>query len=127
MMNVALWIVQILLALAFLLAGGMKLTQPKEKLAESMPWVEGFSPGTVRLIGVLEILGAIGLVLPALTGILPWLTPLAAVGLALTMIGGAVVNLRRGEAQPIIANVVLLVLAVFVAYGRFVPVQGLIT
>jgi uncharacterized membrane protein YphA (DoxX/SURF4 family) len=126
-MDIALWIAQILLALAFLLAGGIKLTQPKEKLVGNMPWVEDYSLGTVRLIGGLEILGAIGLVLPALTGILPWLTPLAAVGLALTMIGGAIINLRRGEAQPIFANVVLFALALFVAYGRVPPVQGLIT
>ena len=68
-----------------------------------------------------------GLVLPALTEILPWLTPLAAVGLGLTMMGGAIVNLPRRESQHVIASVVLFVLALVVAYGQFVPVEGLIT
>ena len=119
-MNIALWIVQILLALAFLMAGGMKAMQPKEKLAEKMAWVENVSPGIIRLIGILEILGAIGVVLPALTGILPWLTPLAAVGLVLTMIGAAITHLRRSEYSMMIPGLVLLVLAAFVVYGRFV-------
>lgn len=119
-MNIALWVVQGLLAIAFLMAGAMKSTRSKEKLAENMPWVNDFSAGTVRLIGILEILGAIGLILPKLTGILTWLTPTAAVGLVLTMIGAALTHLRRGENSNVLMNGVLLVLAAFVAYGRFV-------
>ncbi|MFQ5342775.1 MAG: DoxX family protein [Anaerolineae bacterium] len=119
-MNIALWVVQGLLAIAFLMAGGMKATRPKEKLAENMAWVNDFSAGTIRLIGILEVLGAIGVVLPKLTGILPWLTPTAAVGLVLTMIGAALTHLRRGENSNIVMNAVLLVMAAFVAYGRFV-------
>jgi len=119
-MNIALWIVQGLLAVAFLMAGAMKATRSKEQLAENMAWVNDFSAGTIRLIGILEVLGAIGLVLPKLTGILPWLTPTAAVGLVLTMIGAALTHLRRGENSNIMMNVVLLVMAAFVAYGRFV-------
>lgn len=122
-MIIALWTVQILLALAFLMAGFMKATRPKEELQDKMAYVEDFSQGTVRLIGTLEILGAIGLVLPVLTGILPWLTPLAAVGLALTMVGAAITHIRRGESQMIVTNVVLLALAAFVAYGRFIVVS----
>jgi uncharacterized membrane protein YphA (DoxX/SURF4 family) len=118
-MNIALWIVQALLAIAFGMAGLMKITQPKEKLAAQQPWVEDFAPTTVKLIGTLEVLGAIGLILPLLTGILPWLTPLAAVGLALTMLGAMATHLRRHEHPNLIANLVLLVLAAFVAYGRF--------
>ncbi|MDQ5853545.1 MAG: DoxX family protein [Chloroflexota bacterium] len=118
-MNIALWIVQALLAVAFGMAGIMKLTQPKEKLAAQMGWVEDFAPTTVKGIGLLEVLGAIGLILPRLTGILPWLTPLAAIGLVLTMLGAIVTHLRRHENQMIVANVVLLALAAFVAYGRF--------
>lgn len=121
-MNTALWIVQILLALAFGMAGIMKATQPKEKLAQQMKWVEDFAPNTVKGIGTLELLAAIGLVLPALTGILPILTPLAAVGLVLTMIGAALTHLRRKETPMIAINAVLLALAAFVAYGRFVLV-----
>ena len=117
-MNIALWVVQGLLALAFVMAGAMKVFQPKEKLAAQMAWVNDFSPGTVKLIGALEVLGAIGLVAPMLTGILPWLTPLAAVGLVLTMLGAIVTHVRRGENQMLIANIVLGLLAAFVAYGR---------
>ena len=118
-MGIALWVVQVLLALAFLGAGATKLSQPKEKLLKNMAWVEDFSQRTVRLIGTLEVLGAIGVVLPALTGILPWLTPLAALGLVLLMIGAALTHLRRTEYGYIAMNVVLLVLVAFVAYGRF--------
>ena len=118
-MGVALWVVQGLLAVAFLGAGAMKLSQPKKKLAENMSWVEDFSQPAVRLIGAVEVLGAIGVVLPALTGILPWLTPLAALGLVLLMVGAALTHLRRKEYGNIAVNVVLLVLAASVAYGRF--------
>jgi uncharacterized membrane protein YphA (DoxX/SURF4 family) len=121
-MNTAVWIVQILLALAFIAAGFMKATQPKEKLYANMQWVEDFSPNIIKAIGVIEILGGLGLVLPALTGILPWLTPLAGIGLALDMIGAILTHVRRKENSIIVANLVLLALAAFVAYGRFVAV-----
>jgi uncharacterized membrane protein YphA (DoxX/SURF4 family) len=119
-METALWIVQILLAALFLMSGLMKAMQPRKKLAERTPYVEDFTDGQIRTIGILEVLAAVGLVLPAVTGILPWLTPLAAVGLALTMVGAIIVHLRRGEYPSIIINVVLLALGLFVAYGRFV-------
>ena len=119
-MNIALWIVQILLALAFAMAGIMKVTQPIDRLETRMEWVKDVGPRGVPLIGSLEILGAIGLILPAVTGILPWLTPLAAACLALTMIGAMIVHGRRGEYSQIGINVILLLLTLFVAYGRFV-------
>ena len=119
-MNIALWVVQALLALAFGMAGTMKLTQPREKLTTQMGWVEDFAPTTVKLIGALELLAALGLILPLLTGILPWLTPLAAIGLVLTMLGAMATHLRRGENQMLVANGVLLLLAALVTYGRFV-------
>lgn len=119
-MNIVLWVVQILLALVFAMAGIMKATQPFEKLAERMKWAKGVGPRGVRLIGVLEILGAIGLILPAVTGILPWLTPVAAIGLVLTMIGAMFTHGRRGEFSNMGFNLVLLLLAVFIVYGRFV-------
>jgi len=119
-MNVALWVLQVLLALFFLVAGVTKLSQRRVKLAPRMAWVSDFSDGQVKLIGALEVLGAAGLLLPALTGILPWLTPLAAVGLALTMAGAALTHWRRTEYRMIPINVVILLLAAFVAFGRFV-------
>ncbi|MBK6870762.1 MAG: DoxX family protein [Kineosporiaceae bacterium] len=121
-MNVFLWILAGLLAVAFLGAGAMKLSQPKAKLSASgMPWVDDFSAGQVKTIGALEVLAAIGLIGPPLTGIAPVLAPLAALGLVLTMIGAAVVHARRGETQGIVVNAVLLILAAVVAWGRFGP------
>ncbi len=119
-MNIVLWVVQGLLAAAFLMAGSNKLMRSKEQLKPMMAWVEDFSPQTLRVIGTIEVLGAIGLIVPAVTGILSGLTPLAAVGLVLTMLGAAATHLRRGEYPMIGVNAVLLVLALFVAYGRFV-------
>src|SRR5438270_10123428 len=121
-MNIVLWVVQILLALAFGMAGIMKVSQPIDKLETRMGWVKSVGPRGVRLIGTLEILGAIGLILPAVTGILPWLTPVAAIGLALTMIGAMITHGRRGEFSNMGFNLVLLLLAVFIVYGRFVAV-----
>ena len=120
-MNIALWVVQGLLALAFLMAGLMKVSRPKQQLYEAgMTYVEDLSEGTTKIIGMLEIAGAIGLILPALTGILPILTPLAAVGLALTMIGAMLTHIRRNEYIPqLVVNAILGGLAIFVIYGRF--------
>jgi hypothetical protein len=121
-MNTAVWIVQILLALAFGAAGFMKITQPREKLQSNMKWVEDFAPNTIKGIGTLEVLAAIGLILPFLIGIVPVLMPLAAVGLILLMGGAIYTHFRRGETPMAVVNLVLLALAVFVAYGRFVAV-----
>jgi uncharacterized membrane protein YphA (DoxX/SURF4 family) len=96
-MDALLWVLQILLALFFLVAGLTKVSQPRAKLVPRMAWVSDFSDGQVKLIGTLEILGAVGLLLPAVTGILPWLTPLAAAGLALVMVGAALTHWRRAQ------------------------------
>ncbi len=124
-MNIVLWILQGLLALMYLMVGFMKVTQSKDELkvkgAGRMGWVDDVSAGNVRLIGILELLAAIGLILPQLTGILPWLTPFAAVGLVLTMAGATMLHVRRGDGtQAIMTTIVLLLFAAFVAYGRFV-------
>ena len=121
-MNIVLRIIAGVLAAAFAAAGAMKLTQPKEKLAASgMAWTEDFNPGTVKLIGALEVLAAIGLILPAALGIAPVLVRFAALGLVLIMIGAIVTHARRKEAQVIGVNVVLLLLAAAVVWGRFGP------
>ena len=122
-MNVVLWVLAALLAAVFLAAGAMKLTQSKEKLAAnpSMAWSEKFPPGVIKMIGALEVLAAIGLILPAALEIVPVLVPLAAVGLVLMMIGAAVTHARRREYQPVVINLVLLALAASVAWGRFGP------
>src|SRR5919106_5734418 len=93
-MNVFLWILQAALAAIFLMSGVLKSTQPKDKLVQRLAWVEDFSPATVRLIGGVELLGSLGLILPAATGIAPVLTPLAASGLALTMALAVATHLR---------------------------------
>jgi uncharacterized membrane protein YphA (DoxX/SURF4 family) len=121
-MNVVLWVIAVLLAAAFLGAGAMKLLQSKEKLAASgMAWTEDFSAGQIKTIGALELLGAAGLILPAVLDVLPILVPIAAAGLAVTMAGAVVVHARRGENQGIVPAAVLLVLSVVVAWGRFGP------
>jgi len=119
-MNIALWIIAGLLAVAFLASGVMKLVQPKEKLAASgMGFAEDYSVGAVKAIGTLEVLAAVGLILPAVLDIAQVLVPLAAVGLVLLMIGAIVVHLRRHENQAIVTNLVIVALAVMVAWGRF--------
>ncbi|MBB5866964.1 putative membrane protein YphA (DoxX/SURF4 family) [Allocatelliglobosispora scoriae] len=118
-MNIALWIVQILLAVAFIAAGAMKATSPKEKLAPKLPWVNDFSAATVKFVGIAELLGGIGLILPWALDIAPILTPLAASGLALTMVLAAAYHARKKEYQGIVVNIVLLALSLFVAIGRF--------
>lgn len=120
-MNVALWVAQILLALTFGMAGVMKTTQPKDTLQEKLPWVQDFSPGTVRFIGAVELLAAIGLILPAVTGLATILTPLAATGLVIVQALAAVTHVRRRELAAVVFNVVLMALALFVAWGRFGP------
>lgn len=117
-MNIVIWVAQGLLALMFLMAGFMKLTQPKATLLEKVGgWVEGFSDGQIKMIGLVELLGSIGLVLPMLLNIYPFLTPVAALGLAVTMVGAAIVHLKRKES--VFMNMALLALALFVAIARF--------
>ena len=119
-MNIALWVVQGLLAVAYLLAGGMKASQPIDTMGKQMKWVRDVPPGLVRFIGAAEALGAIGLILPMLTGILPWLTPVAAVCLVVVQVAAFAFHVSRRETSSLAMNVVLLVLAAFVAYGRLV-------
>jgi hypothetical protein len=100
----------------------MKLIQPREKLAASgMGFAEDFGAGAVNAIGALEILAAVGLLLPAALDIAPVLVPLAAVGLVSLMVGAIITHVRRHEAWAIVMNLALLALAGFVAWGRFGP------
>ncbi|HZM74917.1 MAG TPA: DoxX family protein [Candidatus Limnocylindrales bacterium] len=121
-MNVVLWIIAGALAALLIPAGIMKLTQPREKLAATgLGWTMDFSPRSVKMIGALDALGGIGLVLPPLVGIAPVLAPIAAVGVALLMVGAMVVHGRRKEYPQVGFNIVLLILAAVVAWGRFGP------
>ena len=118
-MNIALWIVQILLALLFLFAGGTKLLLPIETLTAMGPPNQVVLPGLlVRFIGVCEVLGALGLVLPALLHIRPKLTPLAAAGLLIIMIGAVIVTIMGPGVGAAVPPLVVGLLCAFVAYGR---------
>jgi len=123
-MNLALWISAGVLAVV-LLGASSKMFVPKEKLADMLGaasrWVEDFSPGALKAIGGLELLGAVGLILPAALDIAPVLVPLAASGAVLLFVGAVIMRLRRGERATIVGDLVYLALAVFVAWGRFGP------
>ena len=118
LMNVALWMVQGLLAVLLLMAGVAKLTQPREKMLARAAWVEDFTDGPLKTIGGLEVLAAIGLILPGVTGIAPVLVPIAASGIILLLIGAVVVHTRRSEISNIAANLVIIAMAAFVAWER---------
>jgi hypothetical protein len=118
--NIALWIAQGLLGLAYLVAGGLKVVRPRRQLVASgnFDWMKDSSDAGVNAVGLVEILGAFGVILPRLTGIAPILTPIAAIGLVVVQIGALRVHLVRNERRPLPANVLLLLLAAFVAVGR---------
>ncbi|MBL9037244.1 MAG: DoxX family protein [Archangium sp.] len=117
-LHIALWVVQVLLGLAFLMAGTMKATKPIAELATQMPWAGAIPEALVRFIGVSEFLGGLGLILPSALRIQPKLTPIAASGLTLIMILAGGFHTMRGEAGlPI--NLVMGGLAAFIAWGRF--------
>ena len=120
--NLVLWIGQILLALAFLGVGyGHTLRFEQMSTRPGMTWLGAVGRDRMRVIGILEILGAIGLILPAATGFLPWLTPVAATALTVLMVLAIVLHARRpDEGRNIIGNVILGAIAALVAYGRFV-------
>jgi hypothetical protein len=121
-MNVALWIVAGILATAYLVGGGLKVIMPKDRIfatGTSAHWVEDFSSGAVKAIGTLEVLGALGLILPAVLDIAPVLVPVAAIGLGLIMVGAAVTRTRRREFRLLVADLTYLAATVFVAVGRF--------
>ena len=121
-MTYVLWTVQVLLAALFLFAGVMKLVLPLDKMTGPVP-----VPGLfLRFIGVCETLGALGLILPGLFRIRPGLTPLAAAGLVIIMLGATVLNLRGGDLFSTAVTVVVGLLAAFVAYGRWkiAPLRG---
>ena len=119
-MNIALWVVQGLLAAMYLLAGIMKTFQTA-KAKQQLPWAKNRSNEFVRFVGISELLGALGLTLPLLTGILPWLTPIAAIGLSLIQLLAIFSeHLPKKEYNVIPMNIVLLALSIFVIVGRWI-------
>jgi len=118
-MNIALWIVQVLLALAFGFAGFFKVSAPMTELIAKMVWPGAVGEPVVRFIGASELTGAIGLLLPSITRIKPQLSALAGAGLVVVMVLAAIFHSTRGEFQALPINLVLGGLAAFVAWGRF--------
>jgi uncharacterized membrane protein len=117
-MLIALWIITGLLALAFLGAGVLKLVRPRSALVDGgMPWAADYSPAVIKAIGAIEVIGAVGLVLPMLTSIAPLLSPIAALGLTIMMVGAVVVHARRRE--PIAPPLVLAILSAAAAVLGF--------
>jgi hypothetical protein len=118
-MNLALWITQGILALMYAMAGVMKVSQPIEKLVKTVTWADRFPLATVRFIGTIELLGAIGLIIPWALNIVPVLTPVAAAGLFTVQFLAIFHHAKHKEWKTIGFNLFLLALAAFVAYGRF--------
>jgi uncharacterized membrane protein YphA (DoxX/SURF4 family) len=121
-MNALLWTLQIVLAVVFAAAGATKLIRPRDRLAKALGgWVDEFPAPLLKPLGLAELLGALGLIAPPLVHLAPILTPLAAVGLVVTMIGAIVTHARRGEFPNVVVNVTLAVMAALVAWARFGP------
>lgn len=118
-LNIALWTVQALLSATLLWSATLKLFQPIAEMAAMWPWAGQVSPALVKFTGLVDALGALGLVLPGLLRIRPGLTPLAALGVLALMVCAAVFHILRGEASSIGVNVVVALLAGFVAWGRW--------
>ena len=118
-MNIALWIVAGVFGIAYVAGGIIKLTMPYEKYAAKLGWPEDFTPGNVRFMGVVEILGGLGLVLPGLVDIAPVLVPVAASCMALYMAGAITERLRRGEYKELLGDLLFLAAMIFIAWGRF--------
>ncbi len=116
--HIVLWIAQGLVAAMFIMAGFMKATQPIEALAESLPWVTSTPLGLVKFIGISELLGGVGLLLPAILRIKPFLTIWAALGIGVIMILAAIFHGSRGEFEAIGFNVFMLAIVLFIAWGR---------
>jgi uncharacterized membrane protein YphA (DoxX/SURF4 family) len=116
--NITLWIAQIILAAMFIMAGIMKSTQPIEKLSPSLPWTSQVPELLVRFIGVSELLGAIGLLLPSLLRIKPKLTVWAAAGIATIMLFAILFHISKGETAVIGINIFIALIALFVVWGR---------
>ena len=118
-LHITLWIAQVILAAMFLMSGFMKLSQPIDQLSKMLPWAAQVPEALVRFIGVAEVLGAVGLILPSLLRIQPKLSPIAAAGLALVMLFAVVFHISRGETPMIGMNFILIAIAAFIAWGRF--------
>ena len=118
-LHITLWVLQVLLAAMYIMAGMSKVSQPIDKLSQMLPWVTQMPEAIVRFIGTAEILGALGLILPSLLRIQPKLTPIAALGLVVVQLFAVAFHISRGETAVLGMNFVLIAVAAFIAWGRF--------
>ncbi|GAB3617757.1 DoxX family protein [Okibacterium endophyticum] len=118
-MNIALWIVTGIFAIAFTAGGILKLVSPYEKYAAKLHWPQDFTPGNVKFMGTIEVLGGLGLILPGLANTAPVLVPVAASGMALYMAGAVTERIRRVEYKELLGDLLFLAGMIFVAWGRF--------
>ena len=117
-LHITLWVVQIILGGMFIMAGIMKSSQPIIDLSQAVPWAAEVPAVLVRLIGLSELLGGIGLILPSLLRIKPILTPIAAIGILIIMVFALLYHISKGETDVIGINIVLGLIAAFIAWGR---------
>ena len=118
-MNIALWIVAIILGVAYTIGGIVKLSWAYERYAAKQPWARDFSARQINGIGVVELVGGLGILLPGLLDIAPVLVPVAASAMALYMAGAATERVRRNEPKEFLGDLVFLAALLFVAWGRF--------
>jgi hypothetical protein len=121
-MDIALWIVAGVFSVAYVAGGLIKLTWSHQKYAAKLHWAQDFTPGKVRFMGTIEVLGGLGLTLPGLAGIAPVLVPLAASGMAMYMAGAITERIRRSEYKDLVGDLLFLAAMLFVAWGRFAVV-----
>ncbi|MEQ8809983.1 MAG: DoxX family protein [Imperialibacter sp.] len=118
-LSIALWVTQALLSVSFLCGAAMKLFQPVEQLSAIWPWTAEVSPAFLAFTGVVDLLGGLGIILPSLLRIKPWLTPVAALAMVAQMIGASAFHVMRGEGADIGANIVFALMALFLGWGRW--------
>ncbi len=118
-LNISLWVAQVLVAATLLWAAYVKLAEPVSTVAAMWPWAGEVSPVFLKFTGLVDLAGGLGLILPALLNIKPKLTPIAAVGVVVLMVCASVFHVVRGEASSIGFNIVFGLIAAFIAWGRF--------
>ncbi len=122
-MNIALWIIQIVIAALFLTTGSLKLVLPKDNLRKVFEWIEDFTEQRLRLIGAFEVLGGLGLFLPGVYSVFEILIPISAIGLTIIMVLATFVHSKRKETKDLIFNIIVLVMLLLVVTGRLFLVR----
>ncbi|WP_297097919.1 DoxX family protein [uncultured Draconibacterium sp.] len=122
-MNIALWIIQIVIAALFLTTGSLKLVLPKDNLRKVFEWIEDFTEQRLRLIGAFEVLGGLGLFLPGVYSVFEILIPISAIGLTIIMVLATFVHSKRKETKDLVFNIIVLIMLLLVVAGRLFLVK----